>query len=57
MRSGNWNTRTPEAGVQRLKTVKLHLGHVADVLHCHAHAVFGWDVPVDVADLSWPLLP
>jgi hypothetical protein len=40
-----------------LKTVKLHLGHVADVLHCHAHAVFGWDVPVDVADLSWALLP
>ena len=38
-------------------TVKLHLGHVADVLHCHAHALFGWDVPVDVADLSWALLP
>jgi hypothetical protein len=37
--------------------MKLHLGHVADVLHCHAHALFGWDVPVDVADLSWALLP
>jgi hypothetical protein len=32
--------------------MKLHLGHVADVLHCHAHALFGWDVPVDVADLT-----